>query len=396
MYIDHNLRWALPFAILLIASTVTAEIEVFPKSIDLRYETGEQRLIVLQHSGGDTQEVTAEASFRVEQPNIVAVSPTGVISTVGNGSTELRIRFDKQTVLIPVTVTDAEQHAPVSFNLHVQPILAARGCSTGACHGKARGQNGFQLSLLGFDSQFDYDALTREARGRRVFPAAPIESLVLRKGSGQIPHGGGVRLPSDSDDYATLLRWINNGTPLAIENEPTLVSVDVFPQQRSMKPSEQQQLIVMAEYSDGSRNDVTGQSAFQSNENTIVEVNDQGKITAGPIPGESTIMVRFMGTFATCRVLIPLLGDVAPEYYSELQRNNFIDPLVYDKLQLLGITLSETSADQTYVRRVFIDVIGRLPSPSETEQFIANQDESKREDLVDWLLEQPEYVDHWA
>jgi len=396
MYIDRNVRWVLPLVMLLLTSSVCAEIEVFPKSIDLRYRTGKQRLMVIHRGEADVREVTSEVSVQAEKSNIVAISSSGVVSTVGNGSTELRIRFAKKTVLIPVTVTDAGQHAPVSFNLHVQPILAARGCSTGACHGKARGQNGFQLSLLGFDSQFDFDALTREARGRRVFPASPIESLLLRKASGQTPHGGGVRLPSNSDDYATLLRWINNGTPFAIENEPTLTSVEVFPQQRSMKPSEQQQLVVMAEYSDGSRYDVTGQSAFQSNENTIVEVNEQGRITAGPIPGESTIMVRFMGTFATCRVLIPLLGDVAPEYYSELQRNNFIDPLVYDKLQLLGITLSTTSADQTFVRRVFIDLIGRLPSPSETEQFIANQSESKRADLVDWLLEQPEYVDHWA
>jgi hypothetical protein len=396
MYTDHNFRWALPFAMFLIASNLQAELEVFPKSIDLRYQTGEQRLVVLQRSGNDVREVTGEASFRAQKSNIVSVSSTGVVSTMGNGNTEILIRLDKQTISIPVTVTDVSRHAPVSFNLHVQPILAARGCSTGACHGKARGQNGFQLSLLGFDYQFDFDALTREARGRRVFPASPIESLVLRKGSGQVPHGGGVRLPSDSEDYATLLRWINNGTPRMIENEPTLVSVEVFPQQRSMKPSEQQQLVVMAEYSDGNRHDVTGQSAFQSNENTIVEVNEQGRITAGPIPGESTIMVRFMGTFATCRVLIPLLGEVAPEYYSELQRNNFVDPLVYNKLQLLGITLSDTSADPTYVRRVFIDLIGRLPSPTETVEFLANQNESKRGDLVDWLLVQPEYVDHWA
>jgi len=389
-------RWGWFILLLMASQVVRAELEVYPMTVDLRYATASQRFVVLHRDGKTVREVTSESAYKVEKSSIVEVSEDGVVTPLGDGTTAIRIRFGGEVTTIPVTTALTSQTAPVSFNLHVQPILAARGCSTGACHGKARGQNGFQLSLLGFDAEFDYGALTREARGRRIFPGSPNESLVLRKGSGQVPHGGGIRLPTDSDDYATLLRWIRSGVPRQTEQEPTLDTVEVFPRTRSMKPAESQQLVVMATYSDGSRIDVTGQTAFQSNESTIVEVNDSGRITAGPIPGESTIMARFMGTFATCRVLIPLAGDVPPSYYESQPRNNFVDDHVYDKLELLGITVSGSASDSRFVRRAFIDIIGRLPSPDEAVRFIDDAEPTKREKLIDWLLQQPEYADHWA
>ena len=119
----------------------------------------------------------------------------------------------------------------ISFELDIMPILTARGCNAGACHGKQRGQNGFQLSLLGFDPEFDFAALTREGRGRRVFPADSERSLLLRKGSARMPHGGGVRLPYRGEDYVTLLRWIELGTPRRIAGEPSLSKVTIVPEQ---------------------------------------------------------------------------------------------------------------------------------------------------------------------
>src|SRR4051812_8796992 len=152
----------------------------------------------------------------------------------------------------------AEEARPVSFELDVQPILTARGCNQGACHGKARGQNGFQLSLLGFDSDFDYAMLTQQARGRRVFLSSPERSLLLLKPSGQMPHGGGLRIDQASDDYQVLLRWIQQGTPRRLESEPQLVRISLGTGAQSfMKPGEEQQLSVTAFYSDGSQRDVT-------------------------------------------------------------------------------------------------------------------------------------------
>jgi len=377
-------------------SGLTAELEVFPTEVALRYKTDLQRIVVVLDSADESREVTSEIEFIIADANVVSVSPAGIIRPRSNGNTKIQVKLGELRSELHVTVTDFELKGPVSFELHIQPILAARGCSTGACHGKARGQNGFQLSLLGFDSEFDFNAVTREARGRRIFPASPQESLLLRKGAGHVPHGGGIRLPNDSDDYQTILRWIEMGASREIQDEPVLESVEIFPTDRVMVPMETQQLVVLASYSDGTKRDVTGQSAFQSNESVVVGVSDLGVIKSGPIPGEATIMARFMGAIATCRVLIPLAGEISDDYYADLPRNNFIDDKVWDKLQLLGITASSPAVDSKIVRRLFIDIIGRLPTPQEAQQYINDTTRDKQAKLVDWLLEQPEYADHWA
>ena len=377
-------------------SGLTAELEVFPTEVALRYKTDLQRIVVVLDSADESREVTSEIEFIIADANVVSVSPAGIIRPRSNGNTKIQVKLGELRSELHVTVTDFELKGPVSFELHIQPILAARGCSTGACHGKARGQNGFQLSLLGFDSEFDFNAVTREARGRRIFPASPQESLLLRKGAGHVPHGGGIRLPNDSDDYQTIQRWIEMGASREIQDEPVLESVEIFPTDRVMVPMETQQLVVLASYSDGTKRDVTGQSAFQSNESVVVGVSDLGVIKSGPIPGEATIMARFMGAIATCRVLIPLAGEISDDYYADLPRNNFIDDNVWDKLQLLGITASSPAVDSKIVRRLFIDIIGRLPTPEEAQQYINDTTLDKQAKLVDWLLEQPEYADHWA
>ncbi|MEO8497060.1 MAG: DUF1549 domain-containing protein, partial [Planctomycetota bacterium] len=264
------------------------------------------------------------------------------------------------------------------------------------CHGKQRGQNGFQLSLLGFDPEFDYAALTMNARGRRVFPAAPDQSLLLLKATGKAPHGGGQRFPVDSDEYRILHAWIVAGLPRGVPNEPTLTAVTASPTERFMKPGETLQLQVTAHYSNGSTEDVTRMAMFQSNESAIVAVDDDGLIEAGPIPGEASIMARYMNVIATCNVAIPLAGEVPDEFYAALPKNNFIDELVWHKLKSLGITPSATVDDAKFMRRVYIDVIGTLPTPDEVREFLADTREDKRQLLIARLLDRPEYAEHWA
>lgn len=284
----------------------------------------------------------------------------------------------------------------VSFELDVQPILTSRGCNQGACHGKSRGQNGFQLSLLGFDSNFDYDALTKNARGRRIFLAAPERSLLLQKGSGQIPHGGGVRIEPDGADYETLRRWISQGAPRRVENEPKLVRIEMTPAYRLLQPNETMPLTVKAFYSDSSSRDVTANTSYQSNEAGIVAVDKQGLVKAGPLPGEATVMARYMYLLATCNVAIPLPGSVPDSLYTALPVNNFIDKLAWEKMKSLGITPSPPCDDATFLRRAHLDVIGRLPTPDEVRAFIADADPNKRAKLIDTLLQRPEYADYWA
>ncbi len=290
----------------------------------------------------------------------------------------------------------ADEPAPVSFELDVMPILTSRGCNQGACHGKARGQNGFQLSLLGFDPQFDFAALTQNAKGRRIFPAAPERSLLLLKASGQLPHGGGVRLAQDGEDFAVLLRWLEQGYPRRLPDEPQLVRIEVSPTEKFLQPQQTQPLQVLAFYSDGSQRDVTSRSAFQSSEAAIVSVDTAGMMKAGALPGEASVMARYMYHIVTSKVAIPLADPPSAEFYAQLPRRNYIDDLVWKKLQSLGITPSEPIDDAKFLRRVHLDLIGRLPSPAETRNFLADQSSDRREKLVDALLKRPEYADHWS
>lgn len=293
----------------------------------------------------------------------------------------------------------ANAEAPTStpkFELDVLPILTSTSCNSGACHGKARGQNGFALSLLGFDADFDYDALVNQARGRRLFPAAPEQSLLLLKGSATVPHGGGVRLEPNGDDYKLIHRWIRAGAPRVDAMDPTLERISVSPEPHSLQSGGSESLQVMAHYSDGSERVVTQTCAYQSNEPAIVSVDRSGKLQAGELPGEATIMARYMGHIATWSTAIPRPEAIHDEVYDELPRNNAIDDHVYAKLRQLNVLPSEPIGDSQFIRRAYLDVIGRLPTTEETKAFLNDSLANKREHLINRLVDQPEYADFWA
>lgn len=289
---------------------------------------------------------------------------------------------------------------PVSFELDIQPILAAYSCNAGACHGKQRGQNGFQLSLLGFDSDFDFAALTRDARGRRVFPASPENSLLIRKATAELPHGGGRRIEIDSEDYQTLMQWVRQGATRRVESEPVLEKVSLDRVSFSLVPKETQPLRVTAHYSDASTRDVTRLTTYLSNDDAVVSVDASGVIRAGALPGETAVMARYMNHIQVADVAIPQSQPLAKEIFESLPRNGAIDDLVYEKLQSLGIEPSPVVSDHAFLRRASLDLIGRLPTVEEARVFLDPNDKDseadKRAKLVDRLLESPEYADHWA
>ncbi len=298
--------------------------------------------------------------------------------------------------LSPACKLRAEEPAIVDFENDLQPIFTRFGCNSGPCHGKARGQGGFQLSLLGFDGQQDYDAIAKEGRGRRVFPGAPENSLLIAKPAGKTPHGGGKRLDVDSPEYQTLLNWVRQGMPRKAPSAATLQSITVSPPSLILAASQTQALTVTAKYSDGAERDVTRLTAFQSNEAPIAAVNENGLVTAGQITGDAAIMARFMGQIAVCDVMIPRPEVIPAEVYAQLPRNNFIDELVWQKLQRLNITPSPVCDDHTFLRRATTDISGRIPTLEEVNAFLADTSADKRSKLIDRLLEEPEFADHWA
>lgn len=296
------------------------------------------------------------------------------------------------------TILSTIVHAnePISFQLDVQPILTSTGCNSGGCHGKQRGQNGFQLSLLGFDSDFDYAAITKESRGRRIFPASPEKSLLLQKATGALPHGGGQRIDPNTDEYRVLVEWLQQGNVREIQNEKKLIRVSLNHTERLLAANESSQLNVTAHYDDESTRDVTDQATYQSNDAAIVSVDEAGKMMAGEIPGETAIMARYMYNIEVCHVAIPLAKKLDSVAYESLPKNNFIDELVWKKLNRLNILPSDTIDDAKFMRRVYTDIIGRIPTSEEAKRFLESKEESKRTDLVDQLLEMPEYAEFAA
>lgn len=295
----------------------------------------------------------------------------------------------------PVTAAGSPG-VPATFERDIMPMLTARGCNSGGCHGKSGGQNGFALSLLGFDPEGDYRALVMQSRGRRVNAAAPEESLLIRKGTGEVPHGGGRRLDPDGDDVRTLRAWIAAAAPRDPPGAATLSHITLAPEPRSLRPGESVRIAVTAHDSDGSTRDVTTVTAFASNEPVIVAVAADGTLTAGSLPGEASIMARFMGHIATWNTIVPRPGAIDPGAWDALPVKNFVDELAWKKHRALNVLPSEPADDATFLRRAYLDCIGRLPTPDEARGFLADTAPEKRDRLVDALLERPEYADRWA
>ena len=288
-------------------------------------------------------------------------------------------------------VAAAEQ--PVSFVNDVVPVLTKAGCNVGVCHAKAGGgQKGFQLSLLGFEPQEDFEHLTKEGRNRRLFAGAPDRSLLLLKASGQMPHGGGVRLATSSEGYALLREWIRQGATMDGESVPKLVAFAVEPARGTIQRGAEQQLKALAKYSDGSVRDVTGMALYEANDKAMADVTDRGLVTISDIVGNVAVMVRYQGRVSVYSASVPL-GALVENLPSS---KNFVDEQVFANLKALGIPPSTVCDDATFLRRVTLDIGGRLPTEEEATAFHASQDAGKRDKVIDDLLRSPDYADFFA
>lgn len=281
----------------------------------------------------------------------------------------------------------------VSFRNEIVPLLTKAGCNAGVCHAKAgNGQNGFQLSLLGFEPLDDYEQLVKKARGRRLSFAAPEHSLILLKASAQVPHGGGRRLDPSSEGYALLRQWIAQGAPWGGDDEPQLASFEVQPARGTIARGSRQQLKALAHYSDGSVRDVTGLALYESNNAAMAEVDDGGLVNIHDISGNVAIMVRYQGRVAVHSASVPLgapIENLPPA-------KTFVDEHVFANLKQVGIPPSPVCDDATFLRRVTLDIAGRLPTEQEATAFAADSDKDKRDKAIDALLATPDYADYFA
>jgi Protein of unknown function (DUF1553)/Protein of unknown function (DUF1549)/Bacterial Ig-like domain (group 2) len=283
--------------------------------------------------------------------------------------------------------------APPSFLNDVIPLFTRLGCNQGACHGKNAGQNGFRLSLRGYAPEWDYLSLTREFAGRRINPAVPEASLLLQKPLGKAPHEGGKLIHEGSREHQLLLAWLRAGAPGPKASDPSLRRLDVQPGSRTLKAGQELQILVRAEYSDGQSKDVTWLTQFDSNDVSVATVSPTGRVRVER-PGETSVRAAFQGQVAVVIVTAPHDQPVRPELLA--RRNNGLDEAVFNKLAALRIEPSELCSDEAFLRRVFLDTLGILPTPEEVRTFRADTAADKRARLIDRVLERPEFVDFWT
>jgi hypothetical protein len=367
-------------------------VSMFPPALALRGADDTPQLIVTRTAGGKTTDATAGATYTVADPAVCRVEPDGRVVPLANGRTEIVVAAGSP-VKVPVTVAGMESPRPLNFANQIEPILTKAGCNGGGCHGKIAGQNGFRLSLLGFDPDLDYMTLLKEGRGRRLLPAAPDASLFLTKATGKVPHGGGRKLDPDGDEYRVLRRWIASGMPYGRPDDPAVTRVTVFPADRVIDRQGRQQLAVHAHYSDGTVEDVTRRAQYESNAPDVATATEGGLVQTLSTTGQAAVMVRFAGHVTVFRAVVPQPGTV-PEY--RFHPKTVVDDHTARKWRELNLAPSPGCTDEQFIRRASLDITGTLPTPAEVLAFAADQDPDKRDKLVDRLVDTPEYAYFFA
>lgn len=369
------------------------EFEVAGSTTMIGQNARKQLLVTGVYSSGQRHDLTYDVAWSVDTPAVLTVDMEGLVVPLTDGTATITAKAAAgQSATLALTTSRCAEELPVNFENEIVPIFTKLGCNAGGCHGKADGQNGFKLSLLGFYPKEDYEFLVYEDRGRRVFPADPEFSLLLQKPGNILPHGGGQRLSSGSYEWELIARWIRQGMPYGLETDPTIERIESVPALREMNFRSHQQLAVIAHYSDGSTRDVTRLASYEANHAEMAVSNAIGRITTEDIPGEVAVMLRFQGEVGVFRAIIPQgipVQQTPPE-------KTFIDSLVFTKLRQLGIPPSALCDDATFIRRVSIDIAGRVPKVTEVEQFLADADPNKRDRLVDRLVDSPGYADYFA
>ena len=371
-------------------SASAGAITVFPPAVEQADAYARTQLVVSNGS----EDITRTARYESAATNVAKVSPSGLVTPIAVGETQIKVTSGNETITIPVVVKAFNASRPIDFGTEIVPLLTRFGCNAGGCHGKASGQNGFKLSLFGFDTKFDYEALVEQGRGRRVFQLAPERSLLLTKATGVSPHGGGKRIDVGSEPYRMLYRWIESGAPASAPDVPIVTRIEITPAERILRRGNRQQLAVNAVYSDGTRRDVTRDAEFSSNLDVVAAVDAEGLVNTGDNSGEAAIMARYMGQVAVFRAILPH-GEPLKEIPGFVA-NNRIDELAAEKWKKLGLVPSPTCDDATFLRRVTLDVCGRLPTTEEVREFLGNAAPDKRSKAIDRLLDSPDYAAFFA
>ncbi len=397
--------WACGFASALrAAEPAVAQLQVAPAKFTLSSSRSRQQLLVTgQFADADPREeadLTRTATFESLVPSVALVTATGVVVPNGFGTAQIVVRYAGREARAEVQVAGIADPDPIDFETEVVAALSRAGCNSGACHGSPKGKDGFRLSLRGFDPALDYTSLVREASERRTNPFAPDDSLILQKGLARIGHKGGVRFGTTDSTYQVLRTWIAQGCPPSVSTGKTgaetrqLALLEILPTRRRLAASHpRQQLSARAHFRDGTTRDVSHLAVFTSSDTAAATVTPDG-------------FVEFRSTAATTiqdRYLDQIVGaeltyvDRDPEFvFASPPAANFIDTHVFARQRDLQLLPAQMATDAIFLRRVYLDAIGTLPTAEEARRFLDSPEPDKRAKLIDELLAREEFAWFWA
>ncbi len=383
-------------ALLLPFTASAAELTILPREITLFGPKARQHLLVVpQLEAGTYGDEIRDAVIQSSDPAVVAVE-SGVLVPKANGTATITARTaDGRVAEVSVDVQHFEFDTEWSFRNHVLPVISKQGCNMGACHGAVAGKGGFRLSLRGYDPETDHHLITREARGRRIELSDPGRSLLLTKATTALKHTGGKHIEVGSRDYEILANWISDGAAPPNPEDPRLAGLEIFPSLSILEPGDEQRLLVRATYTDGRSEDVTQWAKFTSSNEAVAMVTDDGDISVVG-PGEGAVTAWFSSQIVTARISAPFPNQIPSDIFATAPKRNFIDEGVLEQLERLNLKPSARSSDSEFIRRIYIDTIGVLPTAEETRAFLSNASPRKRDELIDDLLQREEFIDYWA
>jgi WD40 repeat protein len=373
-----------------------------PATVRLSADTPEMEFRVTARMQDEFEvDVTESARFSWTRPAPFVLAGPGRLRGLESGRGALTAHFGGRQVTVPVTLDDnlnapPAPASPLSFVRDILPVLSRAGCNAGSCHAKPEGQNGFKLSVFSYDPKSDYAEIVNEARGRRIFPSAPEESLLLKKPLSRVPHEGGLRFEPGSETHRLLARWLEQGMVYALTNEPVLERLAVYPKERRYRKGASQRLLVRAFYSDGSVRDVTRLASYAENDKELTKVDENGVVQIGSLTGQGVVVARFQGLVADAQILVPAEHLLPEQRYEAWPRNNFIDDQAAAHFQHLGLFPSDLCTDAEFLRRAKLDAVGLLPTSQEVRDFLADPAPDKRQKMIARIVEDAAYADYWA
>ncbi len=363
-----------------------------PPGIVLAGPGAAQRLLVRRmDDAGEISDTASACQLSSTRPEIVEIQGTSV-RAVAPGESVIAANCEGSVTGATVKVAAAGVPVEISFPRDVVSILTTKACNSSACHGSPAGQSGFKLSLYGSDPAADFKMIVEGHGGRRVNRADPQQSLLLRKPSFQVPHGGGHLFTKQADEYQTILNWLAQGARPS-SGGPRILSIELYPKERIFAtPGGKQPVVVVGRLSDGSTRDMTAEVRYSVNDEAVVSAVSNGAVTAKG-RGLTVVMARGVGKTATAQMIV--VDRASASRTTTPASDSFIDRQAFAKLRRVKLAPFPVTSDSAFLRRVYLDAVGVLPTTQETERFLGSSEPAKRAQLIDRLLERPEYVSHW-